>query len=224
MGHEIENTAIARGHEIIARIDNEQDWGSVTGGDVIIDFTTAEAAPGVARIAFQKNIPFVSGTTGWNNTLNEIKEEALRDGKTFFYSSNFSIGANIFFNINKRLASFLKNNPDYSAHIHEVHHIHKKDAPSGTAIYLANDILPDCNKYSHWTSNNDDKSGLLITSERVDEVPGTHIVTWDSEVDSIELKHTAHSRKGLALGAIIAAEWVVGRKGVFGMNDLLSMD
>ena len=224
MGHEIESAALARGHEIVARIDINQDWNSIPGCDVIIDFTTAEAAPEIAKVAFNKNIAFVSGTTGWNKSLKEIKEYAAEEGKTFFYSSNFSIGANIFFNLNKRLASFLKHYSGYSAHVHEIHHIHKKDAPSGTAITLAEDIISDCNLYTHWTSNKDDVDGLLITSDRSGEVPGTHIVTWDSMVDSIEIKHTAHNRKGLALGAVIAAEWVIGRTGVFGMKNLLAID
>lgn len=223
MGHEIENIALSRGHEIVAKIDLGQSWDSVPDCDVIIDFTTAEAAPVIAQIAFNKRIAFVSGTTGWNSRLNEIKEIARSEGRTFFYASNFSIGANIFFSLNKKLASFLKNNKEYSAHIHEIHHIHKKDAPSGTAITLAEDIISESNQYSRWTSHDND-SGLKISSERIGEIPGTHIVNWQSEVDEIEIKHTAHSRKGLALGAVIAAEWVLGKKGVFGMKDLLSID
>lgn len=223
MGHEVESVALSRGHDIVAKIDIDQHWDTLPDCDVIIDFTTAEAAPMIAQIAFTNGVAFVSGTTGWNAKLKEIKELAAKQGKTLFYASNFSIGANIFFSINKRLASFLKQYPDYSAHIHEIHHIHKKDAPSGTAITLAEDIISESNLYTHWTSNKD-KEGLLVTSDRIDEVPGTHIVNWESEVDSIEIRHEAHSRKGLALGAVIAAEWVLGKTGVYGMKDLLSMD
>ncbi len=223
MGHEIESIAMQRGHEIVATIDTFKDWNNLPDCDVIIDFTTAKAAPEIAKIAFSKGIAFVSGTTGWNDKLNEIKQLAETEGKTFFYASNFSIGANIFFNINKKLASFLGKNENYKAEVHEVHHIHKKDAPSGTAITLAEDIISDSNLYTHWTSKADE-NGLLITSERIGEVPGIHIVEWKSSNDSIQIKHEAFNRKGLALGAVIAAEWVIGKSGVYGMSDLLSTD
>lgn len=223
MGHEIERIALERGHSIVGIFDTKQDWEEKTipQCDVVIDFTMPESAPEVVLRCFEKNIPVLSGTTGWNHKLQEIKKIAKEQEKTFFYASNFSLGVNIFFELNKRLASFLKVYNDYEVRIHEVHHIHKKDAPSGTAITLAEDIISESGRYNGWASENNEEGKILVTSERTGEVPGTHVITWESDIDSIEIKHTAFNRKGLAVGAIIAAEWLVGKKGVFGMKDLM---
>lgn len=223
MGHEIERIALERGHSIVGIFDTKQDWDEkpIPQGDIVIDFSMAESAPEVILRCFNENIPVLSGTTGWNKKLQEIKKLAKEQDKSFFYASNFSLGVNIFFEINKRLASFLKSYSDYDVRIHEIHHIHKKDAPSGTAITLAEDIVNECSRYSGWESEKSEEDKILVTSERTGEVPGTHVITWDSNIDSIEIRHTAHNRKGLAAGAIIAAEWLIGKKGVFSMSDLM---
>lgn len=223
MGHELATIAIDRGHSIVAIFNNEEDWknNSIPDCDVVIDFSTPASAPGIVNFCFDKNIPVISGTTGWPDRVSLAMERARIEGKTFFYASNFSIGVNIFSEINKKLASFLCPLNEYKVNIHEVHHIHKKDAPSGTAITLANEIIANCNRYKDWNLNGEESGKISISSERIGEVPGTHIIEWNSPIDSIQLKHTAHSRKGFALGAIIAAEWLNGKKGVFSMKDLL---
>lgn len=223
MGHELEIIALERGHSIVAIFDNELDWqkNPVPQCDVAIDFSTPETAPMIIDRCFDLNIPVVSGTTGWNERRTEAIKRAFDEGKTLFYASNFSIGVNIFIEINKKLASFLCPLREYSVSIHEIHHIHKKDAPSGTAITLAEGIIDECDRYDSWVLDKDESSKVRISSERIGEVPGTHEIEWDSDIDSIQMKHTAHSRKGFALGAMIAAEWILGRTGVFGMRDLL---
>jgi len=223
MGHELEIIALERGHTIVAIFDNELDWqqNTVPQCDVAIDFSTPETAPLIIDRCFDLNIPVISGTTGWNERRIETIKRAFDEGKTFFYASNFSIGVNIFIEINKKLASFLCPLREYGVSIHEIHHIHKKDAPSGTAITLAEGIIDECDRYDSWVFEKDESSKVRISSERIGEVPGTHKIEWNSDIDSIQIKHTAHSRKGFALGAIIAAEWILGRTGVFGMSDLL---
>lgn len=223
MGHEIERTAIARGHEIVATFNTPDDWVSnvVPKADVVIEFSSPEAAPEIIRHCFDLGLPVVSGTTGWNEKVLEVKSEAVKRNKTFFYASNYSLGVNIFFQINRKLASFLCPLDEYSAAIHEIHHIHKKDAPSGTAITLANDIIENCDRYVGWNSGMNEQGKINITSERTGEVPGTHSIIWNSGNDTLEITHTAHSRQGFATGAVIAAEWLIGKSGVFGMEDLL---
>lgn len=223
MGHELEKTALSRGHSIVAIYQNSEDWDQspIPSCDVVLEFTSPQTAPDIIEYCFQQGIPVVSGTTGWNDKLNSIKEKALNEGKSFFYSSNFSIGVNIFFQLNKKLASLLC--PlDYKVNIHEIHHVHKKDAPSGTAITLAENISSVCDRYSSWSNKENEDQRITITSERIGEVPGTHIVEWRSEIDSINIVHSANSRKGFALGAIIAAEWLQGKTGVYNMDDLLN--
>lgn len=222
MGHEIEKMAIQRGHSIIAIFDKQEDWNNpIPDADVVIDFSTPETAPELVQLCLKKGLPVISGTTGWNDKLPMVKEIALKNGGAFFYASNFSIGVNIFYKINSLLASLLCKIDEYGVNIHEIHHIHKTDAPSGTAITLGNQIIAACNRYDKWALNEGNTNTIRITSERIGEIPGTHIITWESEIDSIEIKHTANNRKGLALGAVMAAEWLQGRKGVFGMEDLL---
>lgn len=224
MGHEIEKIAIARGHSIVAIYQNKEDWSKnpLSDCDVVLEFTTPETAPEIILHCFEKGIPVVSGTTGWNDKLEIIKGKAAKEGKTFFHASNFSIGVNIFFRLNKELASLLCRMDDYKAKIHEIHHIHKKDSPSGTAITLAEGIKSSCSKYVSWVSDKTEERKITITSERTGEVPGTHIVEWVSQADSIQLMHTAHSREGFALGAVVAAEWLKDKSGVFSMSDLLN--
>lgn len=223
MGREIEAFAIERGHTIIAKFDNEMDWQqeSIPQCDVAINFSTPDTAPLIVNKCFDMNIPVVSGTTGWNDKMIEAKKRAIEESKTFFYASNFSLGMNIFFEINRKLASFLCPLQDYRVNIDEIHHIHKKDSPSGTAITLAEGILKECNRYDSWEIGSNEERKIGISSVRTGEVPGTHEIKWDSEVDSIQIKHTAHSRKGFAMGAVLAAEWIKGRTGAFGMSDLL---
>ncbi|MGE5316904.1 MAG: 4-hydroxy-tetrahydrodipicolinate reductase [Chloroflexota bacterium] len=224
MGHEIEKTAIQRGHSIAAIYDTQDDWKKkpVPEADVVIEFTAPDIAPELILSCLNMGIPVVSGTTGWNDKIDTIKEVALRNARTFFYASNYSIGVNIFYKINRQLATFLCNMQNYEVNIHEIHHIHKKDAPSGTAITLANQILENCRRFKSWSFENKKNNSIEISSARVGEVPGTHIINWESEIDSIEIKHTSHNRQGLALGALLAAEWIQGKTGVFGMEDLLS--
>lgn len=223
MGREIEAFAIERGHTIIAKFDNEMDWQqeSIPQCDVAINFSTPDTAPLIVNKCFDMNIPVVSGTTGWNDKMIEAKKRAIEESKTFFYASNFSLGMNIFFEINRKLASFLCPLQDYRVNIDEIHHIHKKDSPSGTAITLAEGILEECNRYDSWEIGSNEEKKIRISSVRTGEVPGTHEIKWDSEVDSIQIKHTAHNRKGFAVGAVLAAEWIKGRIGAFGMSDLL---
>lgn len=228
MGHEIERIALERGHQIMAICNDENDWfklendNTISNCDVIVDFTTPDSAPSVIKRAFNYNIPIVSGTTGLNELIPELKDLAVNQRKTFFYSSNFSIGVNIFFRINNQLAKLLSPIPDYKVDIHEIHHIHKKDAPSGTAITLADGIITNHSRYRSWSmANKAEDDAIKVKSERVGEVTGTHIINWSSEIDSIQLLHSAHNRKGFALGAIIACEWVKDKVGYYSMNDLL---
>lgn len=223
MGHEIEKIAIERGHSIVALFDNDGDWHDKTMPvcDVVINFSTPATASIIVNRCLDLDIPVVSGTTGWIDQLRIAGQRAVSEGKAFFYSSNFSLGVNIFFEINKKLASLLGPLDDYHVNIEEIHHIHKKDAPSGTAITLAEGITEAADRYNGWCMNDEEKNKVLIHSKRIGEVPGTHIITWNSEVDTIEIKHTAHSRKGFALGAVLAAEWLQGRKGFFNMSNLL---
>lgn len=225
MGHEIEKTAIERGHEIVAYINSTSDWQNCIfpDCDVAIDFSTPDKAPAIINRFFDENIAVISGTTGWNEGLAIVRQRAIHENKTFFYSSNFSIGVNIFFEVNKYLASLLSNLKSYHVNIQEVHHIHKKDAPSGTAITIAESIIDTSEKYSGWAIDHPAQNEIPISSERVGEIPGTHLIEWNSDMDTIHLKHIAHNRKGFVLGAIIAAEWVKGKKGVFDMSNLLNL-
>ncbi|MFA6949476.1 MAG: 4-hydroxy-tetrahydrodipicolinate reductase [Lentimicrobiaceae bacterium] len=223
MGHEIEKIAIERGHSIVAIFDNEADWQNkaMPDCDVIINFSTPATASIIVNRCLDLNIPVVSGTTGWIDQMKLAGQRAESEEKAFFYASNFSIGVNIFFEINTKLAGLLGPLDDYKVNIEEIHHIHKKDAPSGTAITLAEGITEAADRYNGWTMDEEQEGKIKINSERIGEVPGTHIITWNSEVDSIQIKHTAHSRKGFAQGAVVAAEWLQGRKGFFNMSNLL---
>lgn len=226
MGKEIEKIARERGHEIVCTIDiNEEtkfDSPEFRSADVAIEFTSPESALNNYRKAFAADVPVVSGTTGWLENLDEIKQACEKDGKTFFYASNFSLGVNIFFALNKYLAQIMNQFPDYDVRMEETHHIHKLDAPSGTAITLAEDILANIGRKEKWSLNETESANELeIKAFREGEVPGLHTVIYESEADSIRITHDAKSRKGFALGAVLAAEFTKGKKGFLGMNDML---
>ncbi len=226
MGHEIEKVALERGHEIVCIIDeNEEqkfDSPQFKSADVAIEFTSPHSAVGNYLKAFAANVPVVSGTTGWMEHLNEIKSACKNDNQTFFYASNFSLGVNIFFALNKQLAKIMNRFSDYNVRMEETHHIHKLDAPSGTAITLAEGILENIDKKTSWKLNEtDNEEELKIESFREGEIPGIHSVIYESEADSIRITHDAKSRKGFALGAVLAAEFTKGKKGFLGMEDML---
>jgi 4-hydroxy-tetrahydrodipicolinate reductase len=226
MGHEVEKAAVARGHGILIAIDTPDGWNSAVklleSCDAVIDFSTPAAAAMAVNRCFDLGIPVVSGTTGWADGLSAAIQRCLSGNHSFFHAPNFSIGVNIFFEINRHLAQLMNPYSTNRAAIHEIHHIYKKDAPSGTAIALADGILEANQAYHRWVSGPSANPGELeVSSERTGEIPGTHIVSWSSATDDIEIKHTARNREGFALGAVLAAEWLRGRKGFFGMADLL---
>ncbi|MFN2457553.1 MAG: 4-hydroxy-tetrahydrodipicolinate reductase [Chitinophagaceae bacterium] len=226
MGKMVEEVALQREHDIILRISSairqELTEDNILKADVAIEFTTQHSAFENVKHCIDLGIPVVSGTTGWNHKLPEIKNHCLKKNGTFLHASNFSIGVNIFFKLNTYLAKLMAHQSSYNVSIKEIHHTQKKDAPSGTAVTLAEQILSLSQTKGNWVNNSlasDDE--LEIRSERIDPAAGTHHVKYTSEIDDIEIIHTAHSRKGFALGAVLAAEFVYGRNGVFTMNDVL---
>jgi 4-hydroxy-tetrahydrodipicolinate reductase len=226
MGKEVEEQARVRGHRITAIIDNENEWLEQEEGlkdaDVAIEFSLPQTAKNNILRCFNYGLAVVSGTTGWMDALDEVRESCMEGGHAFFYASNFSPGMNIMFEINSKLARLMSKHHNYRILIEEIHHAGKKDSPSGTAITLANEILryhPIKKKWVNRPANDDDE--LEIISVRRNQVAGTHYVKYDSEIDSLEIRHTAHSRKGFALGALLAAEYIQGKKGCFNMQDLL---
>lgn len=225
MGKTIEQIALQRGHQIVSIIDinNTVDFDSEAfrSADVAIEFTTPATALNNYMRCFAANVPVVSGTTGWLDHLDEVKAKCEQEGKTFFYASNFSVGVNIFFALNRYLAKIMNNFPAYDVRMTEVHHIHKLDAPSGTAITLAEGILEQIDRKERWTLETAEQpTDLPIHAIREGEVPGIHEIVYESEADTISIKHDAKSRAGFALGAVIAAEFTAGKKGFLGMNDL----
>jgi 4-hydroxy-tetrahydrodipicolinate reductase len=193
--------------------------------DIAIEFSQPEGAVENIKWALQHNIPILSGTTGWLENKSEIEKMTQDTNGTFFYASNYSIGVNVFFKVNQFLAKLINESGGYKASIEEIHHTAKKDAPSGTAITLAEGIIESIDSMQKWhLSDNqpENEHSLLITSKRIDPAPGTHIIRYQSEIDTIEISHTAHSREGFALGAILVAEWIQGKKGVLSMDDFLS--
>lgn len=223
MGKEIEKIAVSRGHEIVIKKD-QGDVVDITLADVAIDFSVPTSAFDNISLCLQNAVPVVSGTTGWLEKYEDAVELCNQNKGGFIYASNFSLGVNIFFEINKRLAKMMNQISGYTTAIEEIHHTKKLDAPSGTAITLAEGII-DNSKKSDWELDGDvnNESIIPITAKRIPDVPGTHTISYDSLVDSIEIKHTAHSRKGFALGAVIAAEWIIGKSGVFSMRDVLNI-
>lgn len=226
MGKTIEQIALNRGHQIVSIVDinNPEEFQSdnFKSADVAIEFTTPATAFDNYMKSFAAGVPVVSGTTGWLDRIDEIKEKCAKEGKTFFYASNFSIGVNIFFALNKHLAKIMNNFPSYTISMTETHHIHKLDAPSGTAITLAEGIIENIDRKERWTLETAEQpTDLPIHAIREGEVPGIHEVTYESDVDYISIKHDAKSRAGFALGAVVAAEFTAGKKGFLGMDDML---
>lgn len=223
MGKAIEIVAVERGHDVVAKIDQNEAYGNLSEADVAINFSVPDAAVENIKTALKINIPVVCGTTGWLDQLNEIEDFCKAKNSAFVYASNFSVGVNLFFKLNEVLAKLMSSHKSYEASMKEVHHIHKLDAPSGTAITLAEGII-DQSDYTQWSIHKDTIENMLpIEVDRTGEVPGTHTIKYESNIDSITIEHEAHSRKGFALGAVIAAEWIQDKKGVFSMNDVLSL-
>jgi 4-hydroxy-tetrahydrodipicolinate reductase len=226
MGHEIESIAIKRGHSIKLIVDqyNEDDLNSVNlkGIDVAIEFSSPDAAINNIMKCLNEKVPVVCGTTGWLQDYNKAAEACIGNNTAFIHSSNFSIGVNLLFRLNTELAKQMERYRDYNVSIEEIHHMKKLDAPSGTAITIAEGIIGQHSGYKKWCFENDKTEKCVpILSVREGLIPGTHTVTWDSEIDTISLKHEAKNRKGLALGAVVAAEFIYSRKGVFTMKEVM---
>lgn len=220
MGKAIESIAIKRGHTIVSKFDLKKE-GEIDNADVAINFSTPSTAFQNIKEAFNSKIPVVSGTTGWLKDLDKIEKLAIQEKVGFLYSSNFSIGVNLFFQLNKTLSK-LMNSYGYSVKIEEVHHSNKVDMPSGTAISLAEDIISKSN-YKQWSLKDDGKEILKIKSSRKADTTGIHTVSYNSEFDKISIKHQSHSRVGYATGALMAAEWLNGKNGVFSMSDIFNV-
>jgi 4-hydroxy-tetrahydrodipicolinate reductase len=229
MGKAIEAIALQRGHQIIGKVDNQEQLLQLNqSADVAIEFTQPESAIENLKYCFDKKIPVVCGTTGWLQHAKEIEKECLQKEGALLYSSNFSLGVNLFFKLNEQLAKLMKPYNDYSVSIDETHHTQKKDAPSGTAITLAEGIIRNIPLKKNWVLNASQNAtqspdSVVINSFRVDPAPGTHTVKYQSEIDDIEITHTAHSRQGFALGAVVVAEWLKGKRGLYKMDDFLGL-
>ena len=222
MGKEIEKIALSRGHEIVLKKSSSDTFEGIERADVAIDFSLPSTAVENISACFNNNIPVISGTTGWLEHYNEIITLCQKKNGTFLYGSNFSVGVNIFFELNNQLAKLMNKLKEYEVSMEEIHHTQKLDAPSGTAISLANGIIDNSN-YKNWTLETPQENQIHIEAKRIENIPGTHSVFYRSEVDEIEIKHTAFSRQGFALGAVIASEWILNKKGVFSMKDVLSL-
>ncbi len=222
MGKIIDEISQSRGHEVVARLKETPNRESLKDADVVIEFSNPEAAFENIKVCLENKIPVICGTTGWLDKKPEIERIAVEQNSAFLYGSNFSLGVNLFFAINEKLAKLMNNVDEYQCQLEEIHHTHKKDAPSGTAISIAEGIIEN-SKYEAWKLDETKDKELGIFAIREDEVPGTHSVFYRSEVDEIEIKHTAFNRNGFALGAVIAAEWIVGKQGVFSMKDVLGL-
>lgn len=226
MGKTIERMAIEQGHEVVLKLDIENKQAftkeNLQKADVAIEFTRPESAFENIEKCLESGIPVVSGTTGWLENKKEIEAICNREGGAFFYASNYSVGVNIFFALNKFLAKMMNEQNQYTVETEEIHHTQKLDAPSGTSITLAEGIIENMDAKNTWINESSDNIHQVpIISKRIDKVPGTHTIQYKSLVDDIEIKHTAHSRTGFARGAIQAAEWLIGKKGIFGMPDML---
>ena len=225
MGKAIEEIAIKRGHEIIARVGRgEFNEESIAAADVCIEFTAPSEGFKSISNCIKAGKPVVSGTTGWLDKWDEMTELVAKNNSAFFYASNFSLGVNIFFALNRYAAKIMNHFPDYDVAIHEIHHTQKLDEPSGTAITIAQQIVAEVDRKNGYDLNASANDLLKITSERKDPVPGTHHVKYSSAIDDIELIHTAHNRLGFATGAVLAAEWLIGKTGIFGMEDMLKLN
>lgn len=222
MGKVIEKIATERGHEIVLKKDEHTSYEGLASADVAIDFSAPNVAVENISKAINLGIPVVSGTTGWLENYHEIVKLCTEKEAAFLYGSNFSLGVNLFFELNDYLAKMMAKFKEYNISMEEIHHTQKLDKPSGTAISLANAIINHSDK-NNWAIENPKEDDVFIDVKRIDDVPGTHSVFYNSEVDYIEIKHVAHNREGFALGAVIAAEWIVGKKGVFSMKDVLDL-
>lgn len=223
MGNIIDGIATQRGHEIVARLNEKPSLENLNNPEVVIEFSQPEVAFDNIKFCLENKIPVICGTTGWLEQKPQIESIAKENNTAFLYGSNFSLGVNLFFALNEKLASLMKNFDEYSVQLEEIHHIHKKDAPSGTAISVAEGIIQHNPKFNTWKLEETKGDKLGIFAIREDEVPGTHSVTYTSEVDEININHIAYSRNGFALGAVIAAEWILGKNGIFNMKDVLGL-
>ena len=223
MGQVIEKIALQRGHEIVVRKSIGDSFDGLENATVAIEFSAPDAAVENISAALNLGIPVISGTTGWLQDYDKMVQLCNEKNSAFISSSNFSLGVNIFFELNSYLAKIMSKFEDYKVGIEEIHHTQKLDAPSGTAISLAKGIIENSD-YNNWTLENPKSDAILIDAKRIENVPGTHTVSYNSNVDLIEIKHLAHNREGFALGAVIAAEWIVGKHGVYTMKDVLELN
>ena len=223
MGKVIERIALERGHEIVLKKDEFNTFEGLSTANVAIDFSAPSVAVENISAAINLGIPVVSGTTGWLENYHLMEKLCREKNAAFLYGSNFSLGVNVFFELNDYLAKMMAKFKDYKVSMEEIHHVQKLDKPSGTAISLANAIINHSDK-NNWSIENPKKDDVFINVKRIDDVPGTHSVYYNSDVDLIEIKHIAHNREGFALGAVIASEWIIGKKGVFSMKDVLDLD
>ena len=220
MGKVIERIALERGHKIVLKKDHDSSFEGLENADVAIDFSVPDSAVENISACLNKGIPVISGTTGWLTDYPKMVELCNAKNGSFIYGSNFSLGVNVFFELNEYLAKMMANLKQYKVSMEEIHHTQKLDAPSGTAITLAEGVIKHTD-YANWTLETPISNEIHIEAKRIENIPGTHSIFYDSEVDQIEIKHTAHSREGFALGAVVAAEWLVNKKGVFTMKDVL---
>ncbi|HMR16725.1 MAG TPA: 4-hydroxy-tetrahydrodipicolinate reductase [Mariniflexile sp.] len=223
MGKTIEQIALKRGHKIVLTVDKDDEGYDITKADVAIDFSIPMVAFQNISNCINNGVPVISGTTGWLEHFDKAVAMCHEKQGAFIYASNFSLGVNIFFELNKTLAKMMSALNQYHVSMEEIHHTQKLDAPSGTAISLANGIIANNNNYEAWKLDEAAEKTIPITAKRIADVPGTHTVTYQSDVDTISIEHVAHTREGFALGAVIAAEWLVGKTGVFTMNDVLNI-
>ncbi|RDI58221.1 4-hydroxy-tetrahydrodipicolinate reductase [Flavobacterium glaciei] len=222
MGQVIERIALERGHEIVLKKDENNTFDGLSNADVAIDFSVPTAAVTNISSCFHAKVPVISGTTGWLEHYDEMAALCTAMNGGFISSSNFSLGVNIFFELNEYLAKIMSKFESYKVEMEEIHHTQKLDAPSGTAISLAKGVIEN-SSYTNWTLDKPEANQIHIEAKRIGTVPGTHTVTYNSVVDAIEIKHTAHNREGFALGAVIAAEWIVGKQGIYTMKDVLDL-
>ena len=223
MGKVIENIALQRGHSIVLKKTIHTPFDGLEQADIAIDFSVPTAAVENIVTCFDRNIPVISGTTGWLEHYTDVEKKCLATNGSFIYSSNFSLGVNLFFQLNENLAKIMHRFTNYKVALEEIHHTQKLDAPSGTAISLATQIIEN-SEYQNWGLNSNNPNEIPIIAKRIENVPGTHSICYTSNVDEIEIKHTAFNREGFALGAVIAAEWLVGKKGIFTMKDVLEIN
>ena len=223
MGKVIERIALERGHQIILKKSSTDSFDGLENADVATDFSVPSSAVENITACINVNIPVISGTTGWLDQYQTIVDLVTEKNGAFIYGSNFSLGVNIFFQLNEYLAKMMANLKQYNVSLEEIHHTQKLDAPSGTAISLAEGIIKNTD-FTSWTMDEVKENQIPIEAKRIENVPGTHIIKYQSEVDTIEIGHVAHSREGFALGSVVAAEWILGKKGVFTMKDVLNLN